>query len=500
MFEYISTRFQTRTVSVQLEDFNPKKFLALFPTKTQNVPFQSNINLFKFTYQMHLTSPESKVSDSRLTKFNDHVAYTRRITSGPHLNFDISDMNSGGKRRASETIGEALSRCLVIDLLKVQENTLEKIEEKVSGKQPDFKCTTQRQKTVICESKGSFTRISQTKINRALSQKKSVRGDIQIAAINQIGTLTRLIDPPIKEFKQDRFDRLIGKTNHYIQIFKLAGQRELTRYFKLMKLRFKNRNLTDFPEFSEKADLWFKLKYERQRKVVNNISFIGKVELIDNGNILFVGFDESLLNVDTFENFVDYRKDYINKKGDVTTYLSRDGVCFIEASRISLEDLFPDLKLSELRYYQEATELVDIDNMNELEFSNYLLYVFGKSEIEYLKEQKVDDKISDIVITYKGIKFYLELKLYSRDHQLVYSDKIKDLLEDRFRIAMIDAKPKKEIQLLPKIDLSKQILVTNIDKRLIRLPEKVVIFDRNDLKKLLKHPTYFKEFLSKLSS
>ncbi len=500
MFEFISTRFQTKTVSVQLERFNTTKFQVLFPTRFQNVPFQLNINLFKLTYQMHLSKPIHEISYSRRTKFQDYIGYTRKITKDPHLNFDVSKMNGKGKKQAAEIIGEGLSRCLAINLFKVQEHTLTEIEQNGTGKRADFKGTSQTQGIVICESKGGFNPISQTRIDKALEQKITNGGDIRVAAINHIGTLTRLIDPPIDGYEQDRFDHLIDKTNHYIQIFKLAGQRELTRYFELMRLRFKNQNLTDFPEFSEKTKLWFKLKYERQKRVVNDISFIGKVELIDNNKILFVGFDERLLDVNTFENFVDYTEDYILKDGDVTTYLSRDGVCFIEATKISLRDLFPDLKLSELRYYQEDTWLTDIDNMNELEFSNYLLYVFDKSNIEYLKEQKVDDRISDFVITYEGIKFYLELKLYNREHQLVYSNKIKDLLENRFQIAMIDAKPKEEIQFLPKIDLSKQILVTNMDKRLISLPEKVVVFDRNDLKKLLKHPTYFKEFLSKLSN
>jgi hypothetical protein len=267
-----------------------------------------------------------------------------------------------------------------------------------------------------------------------------------------------------------------------------------------MKLRFKNHNLTNFPQFSEKTDLWFKLKYERQRKVINHISFIGKVELIDNNKLLFVGFDERLLNVDTFENFVDYPDDFIRNEDNMTTFLSRDGVCFIEATRARLTHLFPDLILSDLKYYQDFTWLTDIDNMNELEFANYLKYAFEQSDIKYVKEKKIDDRFADFVIDYKDNKFYLELKLYGREQQLVYSDKIKNLLEDRFKVFEIDTKPKKEIQFLPKIDLSKQILVTNIDKRLIRLPEKAIVFDRNDLKILLKNPSYFKDFLSKISN
>ena len=497
MFEFISTRFQAKTVSVQLESFNPTKFQRLFPNNTQNVPFSVNVNLYKFTYQMGLASHEGRITDSRLTKFYEHVGLTRRITNDPHLNFEIVDMNPEDKGRASKTIGEALSRCLIISLFNVQENTIEPIER--SGERPDFSCDSSRQERIICESKGSFNSVSQQRIDKALTQKRSERGDIQIAAINNIGRLTRLIDPPIDYFERDRFKQLISKTNHYIQIFKLAGQKDLTKYFKLMKLRFRNKNMTDFPQFSEKTKLWFKLKYEQQRRTIDDYSFIGKVELIDNGKIMFIGFDERLLNVDSFERFVDYPEDYIDEENDITTYRSRDGVCFVEAPRTELINLFPELRLADLKYYREATLLSDVDSMNEQIFSNYLNYIFEKSNIEVSKEMRLGKYIVDFVVVHKKIKFYIELKLFGRDQQLVYSKKIKNLLEDRFHILTLDSKPKKEINFLPEIDLKKQILITNIDKRLIPLPKDVHVFDRNDLKKLMKNPDYFIEFLSKLS-
>lgn len=482
MFECIITKGRNKQVNTQLEQFPPVKFTMIFPNKQQNIPFSIQINLFELAYQMHLSKPMSKVSSSKKTKFRDYLPYIKRITNSAYLNFDISDMNSEDKKQASEIIGEGISRCLISELFVIQENSMEKI--KGPGTRPDFEVLTENGKLVLCESKGSFNNVSTKRINDAITQKSFRSGHIRIAAINNIGSLSRLIDPAINDEEVDRFLKLIIKTNHYIQVFKLAGQQELTKYFKLMKKRFQNKNMTDFPDFSEKQNLWFKLKYERQRKKINNKNFIGKVEFIDNNKIMFVGFDEKLLNVDSFESFKDYNDAYIEQANYSTTFISKDGVCFIEANSNKLNELFPNIDVNEIKNYQESTWLSDIDNMNELEFANYLTYIFQEGNIEFKREQKRGDYRVDFIIGYQDKKYILELKLFRPKNQLIYRRDKKSL-------------PIK-IRLLSDIEIKHQILITNIDKRLIQIPRGVIVFDRNELKKLLRNKNYFKHFLSNL--
>ncbi|MBI2101965.1 hypothetical protein HYT53_05130 [Candidatus Woesearchaeota archaeon] len=468
----------------------------MFSDKQQNIPFDVQINLFELAYQMHLSKPMSKISSSRRTKFNDYLPYIKRITNGIYLSFEISDMDSEQKGQAAEIIGEGLSRCLVSSLFNVQENSMNKL--KGPWKRADFEAMTSNEESIVCESKGSFDNIPQSEVNRARTQKNSRNADIRIAAINEIGVLSRLIDPSSSDNRNfDRFSKLIIKTNHYIQIFKLAGQQELTRYFKLMKKRFQNKNMTDFPEFSEKQGLWFKLKYESQRQKINGKEFIGKVELIENNRIIFIGFDEKLLNVDTFELFKDYEKVYVNQNDNITTFISKDGVCFIEADLRALRVLFPEIRQDEIKNYQESTWLTDIDNMNEIVFSNYLQFIFKENNIEFQKEKKIRDRIADYTINYEGIIYHLELKLFRKKTQLIYKKDKDKLSEDIYQTKLIEETLKEKIRFLPDVDVKSQILITNKDKRLVHAPKDMIIFDRNELKKLLRDKYYFVKFLSK---
>ncbi len=497
MFEYLITRGRNKQVNTQLEKFNPAKFARFFPGKQQNVPFNTRINLFQLAYQMHLSKPMSKISDSKRTKFKDYLPYIRRITNTAHLNFNIEDMSGESKQQASAIIGEAISRCLISELFDIQENLTEKI--KGSKTRPDFESITNNGEIIICESKGSFNRVPQLEIDKSLKQKKSRNGNLKIAAINNIGRLSRLIDPPVNNAEKDRFSTLITKTNHYIQVFKLAGQQELTKYFKLMKKRFENNNMTDFPEFSDKQKLWFKLKYERQRIEVNGKHFIGKVEFVEDNKIMFVGFDEQLLNVDTFESFRDYGETYLDYDDNSTTFISKDGICFIEANKNRLRHLFPDISADEIKNYQESTWLSDIDNMGELEFSNYFAYILQESGIEFQREQKIGEYWADYVINYHGKKYYLELRLFKSNDQLIYRDEKGSLLENKFHMKILKESQHKKIEFLPNIDLKYQILITNKDRRLIQIPETIAVFDRNELKKLLRNKNHFRTFLSHLN-
>lgn len=494
MFEYIITKGQNKQVNTQLEQFPITKLTRFFPNRQLNTSFSVQINLFQFAYQMHLSKPMSKISSSRRTKFKDYLPYIKKITNISTLNFDISDMDSEQTKQASEIIGEGISRCLISILFGIQENSMYKI--KGPGKRPDFGANSNNGEIIICESKGSFNGVSTSEINRAITQKNSRKGHIKIAAINNIGTLSRLIDPPIDNIEEDRFQKLIKKTEHYIQIFRLAGQQELTKYFKLMKKRFENNNLIDFPEFSDKQKLWFKLKYERQRIEVDGKKFVGKVEKMDNNKIMYIGFDENLLNVNTFESFEDYNDIYINKTDNSTTFISKDGICFIEADSRRLQELFPDINLDKIKHYQLSTWLSDIDNMDELEFSNYLQFIFHENNLEFQQEQKLEEYRQDYILHFKNITYTLELKLFKKN--FIYRDIKKLSIEDKSEVRVMEKPQYEKIRFLPNVNLKYHILITNKDKRLLHIPKEVIIFDRNELKKLLRNKNYFSEFLSKL--
>ena len=488
MLEYISTRHREKIVNVQLEQFSNNDLNRLFPGKHLNTPFIVNINLFVLAYQMHLSKPMSKISESPRTKFKDYVPYIKRITNNRTLDFFITDMDSEDKQQASKIIGEGISRCIILSLFELQENSLRKIRG--PGLRPDFEAISNSGELIVCESKGSFNNVDSSRVSKALRQKNSRNAQIKIAAINNIGNISRLIDPPVDEDErmEDRFSNLIRKTDHYIQVFRLAGQKELTKYFKLMKKRFENRNMTNFPEFSEKKELWFKLKYERQRVRINQKEYIGKVEIIENNRIMYVGFDEELLNVDSFEKFRDYEKEYYEKQYGKIFYISKDGVCFIEADLEKLNELFPGIDSGELKNYQESMWLSDIDNMNELEFSNYLKFIFQKNNIDYRYGIRINDVLMDFEIIHSNKKYYLEIKLFPKNFILSDSKKLNQVRETlKQRLRFLDKKDKRNL-----------ILIVNMDKRLVKIPDEIIVFDRNDLKKLLRNKEYFSEFLSNI--
>jgi hypothetical protein len=446
---------------------------------------------------MHLSKPMSKISDSKRTKFKDYLPYIKRIKSGTYLNFDILDLDGKSVHQASEIIGEGISRCLLCELLGIPENSIDNIMG--SGVRPDFEARARDGSTIICESKGSFNHVSQHQINRATNiQKVSRSGDLKIAAINDIGNLSRLIDPPVNNDETNRFSPLINKTNHYIQVFRLAGQQEIARYFKLLRKRFENDNRTDFPEFPDKVELWSKLKYETQRKKIDGKEFIGNVEFVEDNKILFIGFDERLLNVNTFELFTNYEDIYTNHSDGSTILISKDGVCFIEADMSKVQELFPNIDISKIKNYQELTWLSDIDDMGELEFSNYLQFVFQEIGVEFEKEKKIDSHFIDYVVNFRGKKYYLELKLFESNNQLTYKENANSISKTSVRRNIIEQTDGAMIDLLPYIDYRYQIIITNKDRRLINTPSEVIVFDRNDLKKLLKNKKYFIDFLSAL--
>ncbi|CAF4563383.1 unnamed protein product [Rotaria sp. Silwood1] len=218
-----------------------------------------------------------------------------RIKGGPELVGDISG-----------DLGIGVGLMILINFFKVERSTISKITS--SKLRPDIVCKRDNL-TIILECKGTSDAASfNVMAARAVRQKNSRNANIKIASVtifNQNNISQNfLIDPP--SMLENRPDPILLKAQHYINVFNMIGEVELSLYFKTLKRRLSNPE--DEVNYDIKVDLFSKIQEEYKRISARGYMFYGKFyqdfDTVQNKLILSMKTPELSLSAEKLDKII----------------------------------------------------------------------------------------------------------------------------------------------------------------------------------------------------
>lgn len=325
------------------------------------------------------------------------------------------------KKEVSEDFGIGLAAVITDKLFGIKSNTLAKIN--VYGKRPDFQCSTKLNKFMVIEGKGTLSKYKRvTQIKRAQEQKVTRPADIKIVSSSLLKTSVishvKYLDPSVIPPDDPEYMKRILMAHHYSQAFNYIGQRDLSLYFSLMAKRImKDKN---FRQYSTKEKMFEDIKTEYLKVNLNGYTFLGRVDLLEEGRYIFSGFDERLLYLAGFLDFEEYPEPYIFRSEDNQFNVFRDGIClgFIDDLSKLPSDLVSAIQsqimAGRVKNYQEYTTIEDIDGMDGLAFSNFFAYILKIIGFKLSSIENRDELHGDFFLKYKNKPIIIEVKKVSR--------------------------------------------------------------------------------------
>lgn len=421
------------------------------------------------------------------SKFDVNSDLFHWLENCPEFKIRIAKNDSEVKKRVSEDFGIGLAAVVTNKLFGIKASTLAKISD--YGRRPDFQCRTNLNKFVVVEGKGtsgSSYRVKQ--IKEALDQKSTKTADIRIASCSLLKTTgisnTKYNDPPVIPPDDPEYLKRLLMSYHYSQAFNYIGQKDLSKYFSLMAKRIMHDR--DFREYETKEELFEEIKREYLKIKLGNYHFFGRLDLLDDENYLFSGFDGRLLWLVGFLDFEEYAEDHTFNIVDSIFNVSRDGICLgfvsnLHALPVPLRQAInQQIESGRVQHYQEYTIITDIDLMDQTAFSDFFAYILKSLGLGFSQEHSLDQKFRyDFYIDYKDKHIAVELKKSA----------------GTLSIKVIEA-------LLRKSENLKLLLVTNgkisnQTRDFVRHRDLIVI-DRNELNKIIENKTYLIEILEKM--
>lgn len=326
------------------------------------------------------------------------------------------------QNKIAERFGIGISVCVLDYLYKIKWGTLIKIPASNKKRSADYKCFAKvsrqrRSRSIIVESKGS---LSSYRLAVAAEQKNAERANIKIASsvvLTSQNSVCKMKDPPINSDKNQLFQERLLLTNHYIRVFNLIGQPQLSRYFKMMKGRIKEGDrylgLSNKQKvFRDIRDNYFKVKKD-------NKTFAGRVDYLGGNKYIFTGLDIDLIFYEGFYNFNEYESELVFNLGKSNKFIAhKDGICIGYIDNINgLPEnyrlrVIQDLEDSKIKHIQEYTTIVDIDYMDGTDVEKYFKYIFNNLNIRYNQEYKENEQRYDFLINYKGKNFIVEINKF----------------------------------------------------------------------------------------
>lgn len=359
-------------------------------------PFRIKINLFKLILAVGcIKSPRTKPTDRQY--FLEKCYLLESIQNSSEFKI-FYHKDSEFKQDISEELGIGLSVLIADYFYNIQWSTLAKIPLIGRQSKPDIKCFTSQSQEMVIEAKGTINK-STRKIQKAhsLEQKIKMPADIRVSSCsllkNESISDVEFIDPPVVPPTDKKYTELLLKADHYSRMFNFIGQKELSLYFNLMRKRIINDK--EFPEYSEKDELFNKIKNDYIQISKFGKTFLGNIEKDNSGKFIFLGADKDLISLKGFIEFKDYKIDLDISENDPNFYyISPDGLCFARLTDIRF--LQEQLGDQIIPHYQESTSIIDIDSMNNVAFENYILYLFEKLNCTVLKDKELHNKNIDI--------------------------------------------------------------------------------------------------------
>lgn len=440
-----------------------------------------SINLYSLIYYIGLIQTR-RIAPTTRQKFTDKADLI------DHLYLDSLDFRvqiARIQRRlgpevlgsVSEDFGVGVSIVIARNLFNVSLSTIEKIV--ATRKRADWRCQTTDNRLLVVESKGaSSPQTRRTQGTNANTQKRTNQNaDLRIASLTLIRedfiSINRFLDPPAENENMDseRENRIL-KAGHYEAIFNFLGQPKLSKYFSQMRKRLSN-SITPV-EQNEKNKTFEQMRDRYSRVSFRQKLYIGTFYEIEEGNFLFIGVDNELISYEGFYEFREYQTQIDEEIFDNHYLLYPDGVLIIEIKNIGY---FIDDVNFHYKNYQENNTLTDIDNMSEISFQRYIVYVLRRAGFDVRQEILSSEMRVDIVAQFENRRFFFELKLnrhpISSLRPLILLQRISNLNE-RDRV----------------------VLITNVDlSQIINFRENIILIDRKGLKAILKDPFIIRELL-----
>ncbi len=384
-------------------------------------------NLYRLIYHIGTIQTRRFATSNRL-KFFDKTDLIEKIyhdTNEVRIRInDIRQINgSETLTTVSEDFGVGISVVISESLFDIKRSSIQKIYG--TSKRPDWKCQMNDNRILVVESKGSTSvQTSNSQVRNAIIQKNKHRGDIKIASLTVLNensiSEARYLDPPIESNNNSpEMENHILRAGHYASVFSFLGNSKLSRYYSQMRKRLEG--LITPIEQDIKNRAFRNLRLNAPRIHFEDKEFVGFFYNVDEGMYMFVGVDSRLLSYEGFINFNDYESEVDQIVSENHFIIYRDGVILIEINNIDYFNNIPNR--NKIRNYQDNITISDIDEMNEISFSKYFVYLLKKKGFSSIQEQSARNRLPvDLKASLNGIDYYFEFKLFrnERDSRLIF--------------------------------------------------------------------------------
>jgi len=467
----IVTMFQCRNINVDIDPL----LLSDFDCEDKDTnPRNVSFSLFRLIYHIGVIQSR-RFSPSKRFKFLDKTDLLEKIHSNTSdFKVHISKIRTlrGPEDLASisQDFGVGISAVITESFFKIKPSTITRILR--SGKRPDWKCQTDDDRTLIVESKGSSSALTSRKqeINGAV-QKIQESGDVHIASYTIINedsiSINRFLDPPIESNNNSRNkENNIMRAGHYASTFSFLGSSRLSIYYSQMRKRLEG--TISVAEQELKNDTFHDLSVKGPVVEFHDQRYTGVFYHVDKERYFFAGVNVSLLSYSGFLNFQEYENE-INEETERNNFmLLKDGILLIDIDNINYFESV--IRKEDILNYQERITISDIDEMTELSFSKYFMYVLNQNGFSKIQQEfKERGFVFDLKGTFGDKDYFFEFKLFKGKIN------IKDLLH---QLHFYSEKNKG----------SKMVLVTNANLDEVKAnDENLIIFGRRELELLAKN-------------
>lgn len=483
MFEGVIARLQKRKIRLRTDQLLQRQIVTRYRS---NSPIDFSFSLFDLVYAIGTCRT---VAATRANKFSvglDFLEIFPRSTADELRILVNSDESIEQKQHISRYVGEGLSLVVAEKLYNLEKSTITRIKRRGNESKPDFVgyspvTPSALRSKVVWEAKGSMDAIGPNEIAHAKYQKQKEPADIafvSLAALKSMSmTEVSIEDPPALPLEGRDLDRQLSRIMHYVNTFNFIGQPDLSRYFILLGKRLERDRR--FPEFDEKVQLFEEIRSEFIRLGISAKYFLGSIERVGESSFFYVGFDERLLSVLDFLNFVDYDEDFTVKQGRNTFTITRDGICYgYLRDLLGLRDLgfTREIDMEEIPFYRDTLSIRDLDDLLEFQLVEHIKYLFAREGFEVRRETLENGKRYDLIVSKERKRYVVEVK--------------KDVIIKSFE------------QIRGLRDVNAAFLVTTmfISDEDIRYARdlNVIIIDRRSLKAIIRNKESISHLLSKL--
>lgn len=476
----IITTFGSRTIRVELD---PLLLPQIDHEDKVSTIRTISFNLYKLIYRIG-TIQSRRFAPSNRNKYFDKLDLAEKIIENTNefrvkIN-EIRNINGSETLTSiSEDFGVGISLMVAENLFNIKPATIERIYGNLQ--RPDWRSQTTNNRILVVECKGSSNQnTSNTQLNNALIQKRTIAGNIQVASatliIENTISVNRFVDPPGDPPQNDpEMEYNILRAGHYASVFSFLGNSKLSRYFSSMRKRVSG-EITPI-EQNDKNRVFKELNNTDPIIQFQNRKYSGHFFNVVEGKYLFVGVDINLLSYNGFIDFNYYPEELETLIQRNKYILFNDGVILIEIE--NFEPFNHILDIQSIQNFQDKITISDIDEMNKISFMKFLLHILQKESFTVRKEIRLADQfVIDIVAEKNNTEYPIEVKLFKQKKINVESIQ---RLQNIFNI-------EKNIILLTNAIIS--------DELRIGIPNNIQIIDRDKLRLIAQNKTTFEQTMT----